>query len=73
MLARNDLTRARENFAKAVELRPYYPEALINLGITLYALGDLDESKKFLEAALAADPSFVEAEQYLGEIAKLGN
>jgi tetratricopeptide (TPR) repeat protein len=71
MLARNDLESARGEFERAVELRPLYPEALLNLGIVCFALEHYIESEEFLRRALAADPTFTEAHQYLQQITKL--
>lgn len=68
LLNRNDLVGATKHFREAVRLRPYYPEALLNLGIALFARREWEESREYLSRALAADPTFVEANEYLSRI-----
>lgn len=65
MLAREQPHEALKYFREAVRLRPLYPEGLLNLGIVLFSIGEFEESRDALERAMAADPSFVEAEYYL--------
>lgn len=73
MLDGGEVQLAAEHFREAIELRPLYPEALLNLGIVLYALEQWSESRQMLLRALAADPSFVEAQAYLDMLPATAN
>lgn len=68
LLHRGELDEAKRQFREAVRLRPLYPEALLNLGIVLHAQENWGEAREFLLRARAADPSFVEADEYLKQI-----
>jgi Flp pilus assembly protein TadD len=66
-------TRAKEwsvaaaAFAKAVELKPAYPEAWNGLGYALRNQGKYPESLKAYGEALRLRPDYPEALEYLGE------
>lgn len=68
LLQRNDPDGAAENFRKAIQLSPWNPEALLNLGIVLHYQEKWAEARDYLEKALAADPTFTEASEYLDRI-----
>jgi tetratricopeptide (TPR) repeat protein len=72
-------TRAKEwsvasaAFAKAVEMKPGYPEAWNGLGYALRHQGKYPESLKAYDEALRLRPDYPEALEYLGEAyVKLG-
>jgi Flp pilus assembly protein TadD len=66
-------TRAKEwsvaaaAFAKAVEMKPAYPEAWNGLGYALRNQGKYPESVKAYDEALRLRPNYPEALEYLGE------
>lgn len=70
MLQRNDLANAASQFREAIKLRPWYPEALLNLGIIHFAERRWAQAREYLTKAQAADPTFVEANEYLKRIPK---
>jgi tetratricopeptide (TPR) repeat protein len=52
----NLLTLAEAAFRKAIALDAQYVDAYVNLGVTLYQMGRLDEALKEYDAALAITP-----------------
>ncbi len=64
---------AVENFRRAVNLRPNFPEAWNELGFSLRQSGQYAEALKAYDQALRLRPNFPEALEYLGEAyVKLG-
>ncbi len=61
-----DLLGACERYRKAVEIAPHYAAAHLNLGIGLEAIGNVEQARKSLEAALHIDPADVYANYNLG-------
>lgn len=59
---------ALTEFHKALELRPQFPEAQFNLGLTLVKLGRLDEAQKLVSPIKQAKPSL--ARQLEAELRK---
>ncbi|GJM26640.1 MAG: hypothetical protein DHS20C16_30550 [Phycisphaerae bacterium] len=57
----HDNDRAIEQFRQALEIEPLHPEALVNLGQSLFALGRYDESAKTFQLALENAPKHPDA------------
>ena len=53
---------AKQAYCKALEIDPWYPEALNNLGILLHDQGSLDAAKICYARAMAARPGYDDAE-----------
>lgn len=68
LLHNNRVSAAATQFKEALKLRPWYPEALLNLGIIYFNEKNWDDARKYLGDALSADPTFVEANEYLKRI-----
>ncbi|MCR9293892.1 MAG: tetratricopeptide repeat protein [bacterium] len=64
-LNRGNLPAATEHFREALRLRPLYADALLNLGIVLYAQQQWDEAREKLLLAKAVDWNMTEADAYL--------
>jgi tetratricopeptide (TPR) repeat protein len=60
-------TEAVENFRRAVDLRPDYPEAWNEMGFSLRQSGRYPEALTAYDRALKLRPNFPEALEYLGE------
>ncbi len=70
---RNELEKARQAYAKALELSPGNPIAMYNLGSTEIGLGDAAAGVPFVEAMLKVYRTSPVAEYYLGRgLATLG-
>ena len=54
----------------ALELKPDYPDAYNNLGISLKELGRFDEAEVYLRRAIELNPQFAEAYNNLGNALK---
>jgi len=61
--------KAREALKRAVELDGGFLEALYNLGLVTYLLGDEEEASRVWRKALAASPDFAPALNSLGHLA----
>ena len=59
-LAQNELTRARNEYAKCLAIQRNNPVAIFNDGLVLRKMGDLEGASKLYERALKLDPSFRE-------------
>jgi tetratricopeptide (TPR) repeat protein len=66
-----DRERAIESFRQAARLDPGYVPALVNLGVTLYQDGRLDEAGQVLARALVLDPDHPDRVQ-LARMAGIG-
>jgi tetratricopeptide (TPR) repeat protein len=64
--ARGNKTEAAAHFAKAIDLRPGFAEAMNNLGVMRQSDGRLEEATSLYRQALAAKPSYAEAHNNLG-------
>lgn len=67
-MAKAGLTKARDNFRKAVASDPEMKEGWNMLGYTSRRLGEYEESLKAYEKALALSPNYPEAIEYRGEL-----
>jgi tetratricopeptide (TPR) repeat protein len=63
-----DMPRALEHMRRAVELKPDFMEARLNLGAALLDAGKADEAQAAFEAALEIDPGSAPAHLRLGSI-----
>jgi tetratricopeptide (TPR) repeat protein len=68
LLELNDLRKARKNFRLSMEYAPGRAGAPFNLGNTFYNEGQYDSASFYYEKTIKADPSFIWAYAYLGEI-----
>jgi len=59
-LAQGELTKAREEYAKCLELSQNNPVAAFNNGLVLRKMDDYEGAAKFYERALKLDPAFRE-------------
>ena len=59
-LAQAELTRARDEYAKCLDLNPKNPIAAFNHGLVLRKMGDSNGAVKYYERALNLDPKFRE-------------
>ncbi len=66
--AKAGLSKARDNFRKAVAADPEMKESWNMLGFTSRKLGDYQESLKAYEKALALSPNYPEAIEYRAEL-----
>jgi len=64
------LAEARLAFAKAVALRPEYPDAWSNLGLLHWEQGQLDEAERCLRYALRLQPRHADALRHLARVAR---
>lgn len=64
--SRGDLQSAAECYGRAIDANPDDPDVLTSLGITLRALGRIDEAIAAYRAALAINPHHAEANNNLG-------
>ena len=62
------LDEAVKDYEKALVLKPDYPEAQYNLGITLRELGQIDNAIKSYKQALSIKPDYFGAHNNLGNI-----
>ncbi|KAA0258644.1 tetratricopeptide repeat protein [Deferribacter autotrophicus] len=69
--ASNDLNRAIEHYKKAIELNPYYTEALINLVVILHSIGEFKKAEKYLDSLKKSEKVRGIADKYC--IGKLAN
>ncbi|HKK21023.1 MAG TPA: tetratricopeptide repeat protein [candidate division Zixibacteria bacterium] len=65
--AKKEYEKAVKEFDKALKTAPDMKEAYNNLGFCYRKLGQLDESLTAYTSALAIDPDFARAREYLGE------
>ena len=63
-------TAASAAFARAIELKPVYPEALCNWGLALAELDRFDEAESKYRQAITANPRFAGAYNNLGLLLK---
>ncbi|MDC0449209.1 tetratricopeptide repeat protein [bacterium] len=61
--------KAIEYFAKSVQVRPTYAEAVHNIGYTYMQMGDLENAKKYLQKTYEMNPNLWHAYHKLGLIA----
>lgn len=61
MAAQGQMPGARDQFARAADLAPTWPEARFNTARAEIALGNVEAARKNLEAAIALDPGYVNA------------
>jgi len=61
------LTKARDSYIRAVDLKPTYSPAYRNLGSLFMKLGQSDTAVDYLQEAYALDPRDKELEQYLSQ------
>ena len=59
--AKGDLNEAREELLQAVGLKPDYPEAYHNLGVTLARMKRLDQAGDAFRQAIRLRPDYAEA------------
>jgi tetratricopeptide (TPR) repeat protein len=64
------LDESEASLAKAVTLKPDYPEAHGNLGVTLKELGRLEEAEASYRQAIALKPDYADAHSNLGNTLK---
>jgi tetratricopeptide (TPR) repeat protein len=69
-LTNADREAAAENYRKAIQLRPKYPEAFIGLARVLMESGDLDGAKDAVNGARKVRPVYPEASAIEGRIYK---
>lgn len=62
----NQTDKAAEQFQKAVDLRPDYAEAYLDLGLTWRRLGRHEEALEAFQKAARLDPERPDANHYLG-------
>lgn len=55
------IKNAVENFRKAIELNPYYADALYNLGVIYGNMGEIEAAIDYFTRAIGADPRLAEA------------
>lgn len=68
-LLRNDnLARALAAYQRALELQPQYPEALLGLAQTQYALGRAEEALQTVERAIQQKSNYAEAHLFRGKL-----
>ena len=68
-----ELEKAEAYLCRALEIRPNFPNALVNLGVVLVRTNKIDEAIKALRDAVAFDPKNAFAHRNLGAcIGKLG-
>jgi tetratricopeptide (TPR) repeat protein len=65
-----ELPEAAENFRRATELRPDFPEAQNALGLSLYRIRDFDGAEAAFSAAIKYEPTLHEAYLNLGNTLK---
>jgi tetratricopeptide (TPR) repeat protein len=70
---RTDRDKARQEFQKAVALRPDHAPSLYNLGWLEQTAGRYDVARRWFEGALAADPRFWQALHNLGNLDVVDN
>jgi len=68
LLAEKRLLESKRFFEQAIALNPEFTEALNNLGIVDYYLGDLEGAEIYLDKAVMLRPVFVEALNNLGRV-----
>jgi tetratricopeptide (TPR) repeat protein len=59
--AQGKLDEATRHFARALALKPEYPQACSRLGVALQTLGNLAQAEVLYRRALALKPEFPEA------------
>jgi tetratricopeptide (TPR) repeat protein len=60
-LRENNLSKAKENFEKAITVDPTYASSYYNLGLAYEKSGNMDQAASFYRKALAYNPRFVPA------------
>lgn len=68
LAGRGAMSEARRQFVSAADLAPLSPEMRYNLARTELALGETAEGRKWLEAAVALEPGYVNALALLTEL-----
>jgi tetratricopeptide (TPR) repeat protein len=64
----HDFPQAADSLKKAVAIQRGDANDLLQLGISYYHLGELDESSQFLSQVVAMRPNSVEAKKYLAQL-----
>jgi Tfp pilus assembly protein PilF len=65
---RQDIAGAENHFSLAIQQRPQYADAHVELGRILEAAGKRDEARRHYEQAIAADPHHINAMVDLGRL-----
>ncbi|WP_322512611.1 tetratricopeptide repeat protein [Chloroflexus sp.] len=68
LLRNGQLARALAAYQRALALQPQYPEALLGLAQTQYALGRADEALQTVEQALRQKSNYAEAHLFRGKL-----
>ena len=71
--AKGDHFQAKENFIAALRRRPGDVEVLLDTGILLLEMGELDGAREKLNRVLELEPRHGQAHHYLGELALNAN
>jgi protein O-mannosyl-transferase len=73
LAAKGQFGDAIRHYEQALQLKPDFPAALVNLGTSLAATGQIQKAAGQFEAALRLEPDRLEAAIYLAEAyARLG-
>lgn len=64
----NDFERAISDLVRAISIQRGNPRDVLQLGVSYFRLGNYSEADKFLQQALALDPSASAAKQYLSRM-----
>lgn len=62
-------TLAKQHLSEALMLSPDNPDILVQLGLTLLPLGEIDDAEKYFKRALEIAPTYAEASAGLARIA----
>src|SRR6185436_16380037 len=65
--AKGQFGDATSHYEQALQLKPDFPAALVNLGTSLAATGQIQKAADEFEAALRSEPEHLEAAVYLAE------
>ncbi len=68
LLRSGNLTRALAAYQRALQLQPQYPEALLGLAQTQYALGRSEEALQTVEQAIRQKSNYAEAHLFRGKL-----
>ncbi|WP_298482967.1 tetratricopeptide repeat protein [uncultured Chloroflexus sp.] len=68
LLRNGQLARALAAYQRALALQPQYPEALLGMAQTQYALGHADEALQTVEQAIRQQSNYAEAHLFRGKL-----
>jgi tetratricopeptide (TPR) repeat protein len=68
LLRNSDFSRALAAYQRALQLQPQYPEALLGLAQTQYALGRADDALQTVEQAIRQRSNYAEAHLFRGKL-----